>query len=103
LTRDVVRAVLVVVNSYAYILGCSDGRYYYGSTNNLIQRLANHRRGRVKSTKWRLPVALVYFEEFPTLDQARQREYLWKNGRTRRKKLDTLIAGFPAERLAPFA
>jgi putative endonuclease len=88
---------------YAYILRCADDRYYYGSTTNLIQRLARHRSGKVRSTKWRLPLKLVYFEEFPTLDQAMQREYSWKNGRTRRKTLDLLIQGFPPERLAPFA
>lgn len=88
---------------YAYILHCNDGNRYYGSTTNLIQRLARHRGGKVRATKGRLPLKLVYFEEFPTLDQARQREYTWKNGRTRRKKLDLLIEGFPPERLAPFA
>jgi len=46
---------------------------------------------------------LVYFEELQTLAQARQRERALKNGRTRRKTIDHLIAAFPPERLAPFA
>ena len=92
-----------MLGGYAYILRCSDGRYYYGSTNNLFQRLARHRRGQVKSTKWRLPVKLVYVEAFATLEEARQRELSFKDGRTRRKAIDVLIAAFPPERLAPFA
>ena len=91
------------MGSYAYILLCSDGARYYGSTNNLVRRLAEHRHGQVKSTKWRLPVELVYFETFETPDQARQREQSFKNGRTRRKTIDLLIAQFPVDHLAPFA
>jgi putative endonuclease len=86
-----------------YILRCRDGRYYYGSTNDLIQRLAQHRAGQVRSTKPRLPVELVYFEEYRRLDQARQREHSLKNGRTRRKTIDLMICKFPRDRLAPFA
>ena len=55
------------------------------------------------TTSRRLPVKLVYFEEFETQDQARQRERAFKNGRTRRKTIENLIDRFPAERLAPFA
>lgn len=88
---------------YIYILRCRDQRYYYGSTNDLIQRLAQHRAGRVRSTKPRLPVELVYFEECQTLDHARQRERPLKNGHTRRKTIELMIRTFPPERLAPFA
>ncbi len=88
---------------YVYILRCSDARHYYGSTNNLIKRLAQHRKGEVRSTKWRLPVQLVYFEECQTLDQARQKEHSLKNGRTRRKAIELMVKNFPPDRLAPFA
>ncbi len=88
---------------YAYILQCSDGHRYYGSTDNLIRRLGQHHRGMVKSTTWRRPVRLVYCEVLETLDQARQRERSFKNGRTRRKTIDLLVEGFPPEHLAPFA
>ena len=91
------------MSAYVYILMCQDGRLYYGSTNDLIRRLADHRRGRVRTTAGSLPVELVYFEEHPTPDQARQRERALKNGHTRRKTIDNLIAAFPGERLAPFA
>ena len=89
--------------AYVYILRCRDGRYYYGSTSDLARRLADHRARRVRSTRPRLPVELVYYETYQTLSQARQRERSFKNGRTRRKTIDQLIRSFPPERLAPFA
>jgi len=91
------------MSGYAYLLLCCDGSCYCGSTNDLIRRLAEHRAGRVRYTRPRLPVLLVWYEQCPTLDQARQRECSLKNGRTRRKKTDLMIRTFPRERLAPFA
>ena len=91
------------MTAFTYILRCADGRYYYGSTSDLSQRLAEHRAGRVRSTRWRLPVELVYFEQHETLAEARQREHSFKKGRTRRKTIHLLIQGFPKHRLAPFA
>ena len=89
--------------AYVYILECADGRRYTGLSGELLQRLRQHHRGRVRSTKGRLPVRLVYFEECLTLQAARQREKSLKNGRTRKETLDHLIAGFPPEKLRPFA
>ncbi|MDQ0969316.1 putative GIY-YIG superfamily endonuclease [Flavobacterium sp. W4I14] len=41
---------------YSYILKSEkDGKYYYGSTENLEIRLIKHNRGDVKSTKARRP------------------------------------------------
>ena len=90
-------------SGYVYVLLCGDNRYYYGSTSNLVQRLAHHRSGRVRSTRSRLPVSLVYFEVCQTLDQAMQKEHALKNGRTRRKTIDQMVRTFPPELLAPFA
>jgi putative endonuclease len=89
--------------AFGYILRCADGRYYHGSTNDLLQRLRRHRQGQVHSTARRLPVQLAYFEEFETLEHAKQREHSFKSGRTRRKAIERLIIGFAAHRLAPFA
>ncbi len=48
---------------YMYILKCSDGSYYTGSTKNLNRRLRQHNRGvGCKHTSKRLPVKLVYYE-----------------------------------------
>ena len=89
--------------AFVYILRCTDGDNYYGSTNDLSRRLAQHRDGYTRSTQPRRPVELVYFEECQTMAQARQKERAFKNGRTRRKKIDLLIRSFPRHRLAPFA
>ena len=87
------------VNYYVYILKCSDGKNYYGSTNNLLFRLKRHKEGLVKSTKGRLPVRLIYFEEYPNKDEAFKREKQLKGGRTRKKTIDSLILAFPYEKL----
>lgn len=60
---------------YMYILECSDGSYYTGSTNNLELRLTQHDNGDgANHTKKRLPVKLVYFEVFQRIDEAFNRE-----------------------------
>ncbi len=92
-----------MMSAFAYILRCADGACHYGSTTDLSRRLRQHRSGQVRSTKHRRPLHLVYYEEFETPAQARQREHSFKNGRTRRKTIELLIRDFPPERLAPFA
>ena len=87
---------------HVYILRCSDEKLYVGSTGDLSQRLAYHREGQSRWTASRRPVELVYLEGCETLAQARQRERSLKNGRTRRKKIEQLIAAFSPDRLAPF-
>jgi len=73
---------------FTYILECSDGTYYVGSTNDLEKRLNQHNTSKSGAhyTKIRRPVILKYKETFPTLKEARQREYEIKKLR-REKKL----------------
>ncbi|MBM9591248.1 GIY-YIG nuclease family protein [Leptospira sp. 201903075] len=60
---------------YMYILICSDGSYYTGSTKYLERRLRQHQSGKgANFTKKRLPVKLIYFEEYTRIDQAFYRE-----------------------------
>jgi predicted GIY-YIG superfamily endonuclease len=48
---------------WVYILKCSDGSYYTGSTSDLESRLINRQEGSVRGyTKNRRPVELVYSE-----------------------------------------
>ena len=62
--------------NYTYILACSDGTLYCGWTNNLEKRLLAHNSGRgAKYTKARLPVKLLYYEEFETKEEAMSREW----------------------------
>ena len=61
---------------FAYLLSCADGSYYAGFTNDLKARLKRHNAGKgAKYTRSRLPVCLVYFEEFATEHEARSREW----------------------------
>ena len=60
---------------FLYILKCSDGSYYTGSTKDLDHRLLQHQNGEGSLyTKRRLPVKLVYAEEFTRIDEAFYRE-----------------------------
>ena len=75
-----------------YILECSDQSFYTGSTINLELRLTQHQRGEAANhTKNRLPVKLVYFEEYPHIGQAFYREKQVQ--RWSRKKKEALING----------
>lgn len=61
--------------NYTYILECKDGTFYTGWTNNLEKRLKTHNQGKAsKYTRARLPVEVVYFEEFKTKSEAMKRE-----------------------------
>lgn len=72
--------------NYTYILECKDGTYYTGWTNNLEKRLRAHNEGKgAKYTKTRLPVSLIYYEEFQTKEEAMRREYAIKH-MTRKEK-----------------
>lgn len=56
---------------YFYVLECKDQSYYAGYTNNLNKRLAVHNSGKgAKYTKSRLPVVLLWHEEYETKIEA---------------------------------
>jgi putative endonuclease len=77
---------------YMYILECSDGSYYTGSTKNLDIRIAQHQAGEgANHTKKRLPVKLLYFEEYQRIDEAFYREKQVQGWS--RKKKEALING----------
>ncbi|HPA12199.1 MAG TPA: GIY-YIG nuclease family protein [Bacteroidales bacterium] len=77
---------------YMYILQCSNGAYYTGSTIDLDKRLAQHQAGEgANFTKKHLPVTLVYYEEFQRIDDAFYREKQVQ-GWSRAKK-EALIKG----------
>lgn len=79
-----------------YILECNDVTYYTGSTNNLELRLTQHQNGEgANHTKKRLPVKLVYYEEFQRIDFAFYREKQVQGWS--RKKKEALMIGMPEE------
>ena len=78
---------------YVYLLRCGDGTLYAGFTNDLARRLAAHNAGKgAKYTRSRLPVELVYWENFPNKSSALKREYAIKR-LSRAEKL-SLIQSF---------
>ena len=80
------------MKGYMYILECADGSYYTGCTTNLELRLQQHQSGEgANHTKKRLPVKLVYYEEFPRIDEAFYREKQVQGWS--RKKKEALIRG----------
>jgi putative endonuclease len=80
------------MSGYMYILLCSDGSYYTGSTNDLNLRILQHQQGEgANHTRKRLPVKLVYYEEYSRVDEAFYREkqiQKWSQ-----KKKEALING----------
>lgn len=80
------------MKGYMYILLCSNGSYYTGSTNNLELRLIQHQNGKgANHTKKYLPVTLIYYEEYPRVEQAFYREKQIQGWS--RKKKEALING----------
>ena len=56
---------------WVYILRCADNSYYTRHTDNLEQRIAKHQTGEIEGyTSTRLPMALMFSEEFPTREEA---------------------------------
>ena len=82
----------MLITGWMYMLECSDGTFYTGSTNNLTLRLHQHQVGEgANYTKKRLPVKLVYSEEFERIDDAFYREKQVQGWN--RKKKEALIRG----------
>lgn len=80
--------------AWMYILECADGSYYVGSTKDLEHRLSEHQEGLgAKYTSRRLPVKLVYSEEYERVADAFYREKQVQNWS--RAKREALINGNP--------
>lgn len=61
---------------YVYLLRCGDGTLYCGYTDDVEKRLKAHASGKgAKYTKSRLPVELVFVEEFSSKELAMSREW----------------------------
>lgn len=75
--------------AWMYILECSDGTYYVGSTKDLEYRLSEHQEGKgAKYTARRLPVKLVFSEEYERVIDAYIREKQVQNwSRVKREAL----------------
>ena len=71
------------------MLRCADGTLYTGWTNDIQKRIEAHNSGKgAKYTRARLPVELVYTEEFDDKNEAQKREYAIKQlSRAKKEKL----------------
>jgi len=70
---------------YTYVLRSDkDDFFYIGFTDNLKKRLADHKNGRVDSTKNRRPLELIYYEACLSKKDAAYREQYLKTGFGRR-------------------
>ena len=79
-------------SAWVYILRCSDGSYYVGSTIDLELRVAQHEEGLGgKYTAMHRPVELVFAREFESIEEAYEGENQVK--RWRREKKEALIRG----------
>lgn len=89
---------------FVYILlSLKDGKFYAGSTADLIKRLREHKTGNVSSTKSRRPLKLLHYEYFINKQDAKVREVFLKSGFGRdqlRKSLKRTLKQISFENLA---
>jgi putative endonuclease len=72
------------------MIRCRDGSLYTGYTTDIEKRIEAHNEGKgAKYTRSRRPVELVYYEEYPTKEEAMSRE--WHIKRLTRKKKEELV------------
>ncbi|WP_366942184.1 GIY-YIG nuclease family protein [Gordonia sp. (in: high G+C Gram-positive bacteria)] len=86
------RRIILGMGACLYILKCSDGTYYVGSTRSLDARIRQHSIGLgAEYTRRRLPVELVFSAEFDHIGEAfemEKRVQKWS-----RAKREALIRG----------
>lgn len=68
---------------YAILL--NNGKVYIGMTNNLEQRIRDHKRGKTKTIKNKQIIKVGIIEKCDNRILARQREIYWKSGCGREK------------------
>lgn len=72
---------------YVYLIKCKDDSLYCGITNNLVKRIEAHNEGKgAKYTRGRLPVELMWFQQFESREEASRSEYIIKT-LSRKEKL----------------
>ena len=75
---------------FVYMLKCSDGTLYTGSTDDGDRRAQVHNSGKgAKYTRMRLPVEVIYSEACESYSAALKREYAIKQ-LTRKQKLQLI-------------
>ena len=68
-----------LTNSYMYVVKCIDNTLYTGYTTDLVRRIKAHNNKKgAKYTRVRVPVTLVYYEEFASKSDATKAESAFK-------------------------
>lgn len=71
-----------------YIIKSNTKKWYYvGSTNRLSERLDEHNKGKVKSTKHYLPFNIVFAKDFNSEKEARSYEKMLKDKRIEKERI----------------
>ena len=82
---------------YTYVLQSEvDGQFYTGYTKDLKLRFDQHEKGKVESTKDRLPLKLIYYEACLKQEDATRRESYFKTFNGKRflhKRLKSYLTG----------
>jgi putative endonuclease len=79
---------------YVYLLKLNNASIYTGRSDDLRRRMTEHKQGKVASTKYKLPVTLIYYEAYNNKKDAIARELYLKTGDGRkeiRKQLKNTI------------
>jgi putative endonuclease len=80
---------------YSYVLYSEkDKHLYIGSTSDLKLRFLKHKTGKVRSTKNRRPLKLIYYEAYVLKTDATRREKYLKSGGGRRELAKQLESYF---------
>lgn len=83
--------------NYVYLLSCADDTIYCGWTTDLSARIDAHNKGNgAKYTRSRLPVNLVYYEEYDDRHEALSREWHIKR-MSRAEKLELIHSRNPEQ------
>ena len=81
-----------------YVVECCDKTWYTGYTTDIVRRIRTHNAKKgAKYTRVRVPVKLIYFEEFETKSEATRAESLFKK-LTRSKKEEYILLNLNANK-----
>lgn len=81
-----------------YVVECCDKTWYTGYTTDIVRRIKTHNAKKgAKYTRVRVPVKLIYFEEFETKSEATRAESLFKK-LTRSKKEEYILLNLNANK-----
>ncbi|MBP6890821.1 GIY-YIG nuclease family protein [Candidatus Parcubacteria bacterium] len=77
---------------YIYTLKSDkDNNLYIGCTCNLLKRFKEHCSGKVKSTKYRLPVRMIYSEKYCNRYIAFQKERYYKTSKGKKELKNKIL------------